>query len=499
MVFERFSPAAQTVIVRAQDVARGDRSHEIGTDHLLLALTESPGTDASRALALLRVSEPEVRKRLERKGRTRRSPPPHIPLSPELKLVISAAVAWANDHGDLEISSEHLLRGLVYHPRSAGGRILTDLGVSLGSARSALAQVTEAAQPAEELPDAAQVATGTQAASRAGSAPRRQAAGAADSSIRSVIRVASPADQAWSLVSSPQVWALSPRGCIMFEVPGPDQLWLLAGELPGSRGLAPQCQVFEASTTPSRMELKLSARLRGPISFTFSVVPRRNGSADIIVTRAAIAVRGNSAAANVAAVRELDKWLRAIGNVLEGRSPRPTGEIPPRLFRAWTTERRIEQPVTKTAVVLIDAEPDAVWSVLQSAWQPTLEGWPPWICSGYVPGAPVGAIGEMRYGLYRRADGSPGSFVDVVIRYEDRHSTVMQDISPWSDRTSYRLTEAEGKSRLEITREWPAVALAARTEDYATKLLDSPGMLLDAYKTHIESTSRGTAERPEAP
>jgi hypothetical protein len=191
--------------------------------------------------------------------------------------------------------------------------------------------------------------------------------------------------------------------------------------------------------------------------------------------------------------RELDEWLHAICKVLEGRSPWPTGDIPPKLLRAWSTERRIEQPVTKSAAVLIDAEPDTVWNVLRSTWRPAIEGWPPQICSGYVPGAPVGAVGEMRYGVFRRADGSPGGFVDVVIQCEDRQSVVTQDISPWNDRTGYRLSAEGGKTRLEI-REWPGATVVADTEDVVTQLLDSPRKLLDAYKTHIESSTRGAEE-----
>jgi len=494
VVLERLNPAARTVIITAQDVARQDRSHLIGTDHLLLALTVSPGTDASGALTLLGVSEAEVRKRVKSKGRWHRPSPPHIPFAQELKQVISAGVAWVNDRGDLDVSTERLLLWLVYQPQSAGGRILTDLGVSLNSARNALAEVAGSGHSAEELRDAAQVASGPYPAGRANTASDRQGAGAADASMRSVMRVDIPPDRAWPLLSSPYVWALSPRGCVMFDVAGPDQLWLLAGQFPGSRGHAQHCLVFETSMAPARMELKLSGRSRESLGFTLSVVPRGRGACDLCVSCTVTAMTSPSPSAQAAMKRELDEWLHAICSVLEGRNPRPTGDIPPKLLRAWSTERRIEQPVTKSAAVLIDAEPDTVWNVLRSTWTPAIAGWPPQICSGYVPGAPVGAVGEMRYGVFRRADGSPGGFVDVMIQYEDRQSVVTQDISPWSDRTSYRLSAEGGRSRLEITREWPGVELVISTEDGATKILDSPRKLLDAYKTHIESSIRGAEE-----
>lgn len=177
-----------------------------------------------------------------------------------------------------------------------------------------------------------------------------------------------------------------------------------------------------------------------------------------------------------------------------GRSPRPTGDIPPKLLRAWTTERRIEQPVTESAAVLIDAEPDTVWKVLTSTWTAEIEGWPPWICTGRVPCAPVGGIGEMEYGVFRRDDGSPGGTVSVVVQYNEGKSVVTRDISPSNIRASYRLSAVEGKTRLEMTREWPGATLVANNDDVVTRHLEYPRQLLDAYKTHIESLPRGTVE-----
>jgi hypothetical protein len=489
VVLERFNPATRAVIVIAQDIARKGRSRVIDTDHLLLALTASLGTDSSRALALLGVFEGEVRKRVEGKPGGHRPSPPHIPFSPELKQVIRAGVAWANDHGHVDISSDHLLIGLAYHPQSAGGRILADLGVSSKSARNALAAVAGSGQPGEEVRDAAQVAT-EYAARRANSARYRQSVGAADASVRSAARVDSSPDRAWALLSSPQVWALSPRGCVMFDVPGPDQLWFLAGEVPGSLGQGPQCPVFEVSMTPARMELKLSARVPERLGFTVSVAAQRRGSSEISVSRTVPVRRGRSGRAAEAKIeRELDEWLQVICNVLEGRSSWPGGETPPKLLQTWTTERRIEQPVTKSAAVLIDAELAAVWNVLRSTRKPVIDGWPPQICSGYVPGAPIGAVGEMQYGVLRGARGSPSGFVDVVIQCEDRQSVVTQDIRPWNDRTSCRLSSEAGKTRLEMTKEWPGATVAAYAADNATKLLEHPRKLLDAYKTHIESST----------
>jgi hypothetical protein len=57
---------------------------------------------------------------MERKGLGRRPSPVNIAFSQELKWVIRTGEACANDRGDANVSSEHPLLRLVYHPQSAG-------------------------------------------------------------------------------------------------------------------------------------------------------------------------------------------------------------------------------------------------------------------------------------------------------------------------------------------------------------------------------------------
>jgi hypothetical protein len=487
-VFERFNPGARAVIVMSQEVARKQQSSLIDSGHLLLALTLSLGTDSSRALALLGVSEAEVRKRVERRAGGRRPSPSHIPFAPELKQVLVSAATWAKGYGDPDVTSDHLLLGLFRHPESAGARMLTELGVSLAMARKALADVAGSGQEPEELRDAAQAATSPYALARARGdtdQPRRRAA---EASTRSTLRVDSPPDRAWSLLSSPHVWALSPRGCVMFEVAGLDQLWFLAGAVPGGIGDA-QCLVFETSATPDRMELTLSARVREPLRFTLAVVPGRRGSSELRVTRTITAAPPRKPVSTPAMQRQLDEWLRAIGKVLEGRAPWPAGEIPPNVLSAWTSERRIEQPVSKSAAVLIDADQETVWNVLNRPSAPAIEGSPSAICSGYVPGARVGGVGEAHYLVFRQADGSHRGRVHVLIRYEELQLAVIQDIMPGYGQASYRLSVEAGKTRLELTQVWPGATLATSTGTSVARILEFPRKAVDAYKAHIESPS----------
>lgn len=50
-MFERFTPAARQVVIRAQDEARGFAHPWIGTEHLLLAVLAAPDSPAAALLA----------------------------------------------------------------------------------------------------------------------------------------------------------------------------------------------------------------------------------------------------------------------------------------------------------------------------------------------------------------------------------------------------------------------------------------------------------------
>jgi len=147
MVFERFTPMARRVIMVAQEVARQRRQQQLHTDDMLAALAEPNGTSSSQALAALGVAPADVTSRARRKGW--RPSPDHMPLGVDTKRAIEAALREADNHGEVQIGSAHLLLGLVAERHGEGGRISSELGLSYDKVRSALSSV---AQPESDTP-----------------------------------------------------------------------------------------------------------------------------------------------------------------------------------------------------------------------------------------------------------------------------------------------------------------------------------------------------------
>ena len=168
-MFERFTRAARTAVVRAQEEAREQGSPTIGAEHLLFGvLTDTAGAPAvvlgrfgidaaliaatsrrdgqldADALATLGIDVDEVRRRTEDAfGPGALDEPPrtrwgrgimkgHIPFTAEAKAALSQAVRAAAFHGDREIGSAQLFLGL-----------LTEETVVLALSRCATAPSTE--------------------------------------------------------------------------------------------------------------------------------------------------------------------------------------------------------------------------------------------------------------------------------------------------------------------------------------------------------------------
>jgi ATP-dependent Clp protease ATP-binding subunit ClpC len=114
----------------------------IGTEHLLLALSDQPGTPAARALASRGVSRQALRGALHQV--TQIGPASgssgKLPQSLEVKKAIEYAVEEARALGHTHVGPEHLLLGLM---RVSGGiavRVLEVLGVIPEDMRSVVMQ-----------------------------------------------------------------------------------------------------------------------------------------------------------------------------------------------------------------------------------------------------------------------------------------------------------------------------------------------------------------------
>jgi hypothetical protein len=135
-MFERFSEQGRSVIVLAQDEARGLAHDYLGTEHLLLGLLRLDTSGAARALAELGVDQARVRARVEELvGRGPGTPSGAIPFTPRAKKVLELALreSLALRHDDIE--TEHLLLAILAEGEGVAARILSEQGLDAARAR----------------------------------------------------------------------------------------------------------------------------------------------------------------------------------------------------------------------------------------------------------------------------------------------------------------------------------------------------------------------------
>lgn len=188
-MFERFTQAARSAVVRAQQHALTAQHPEIGAADLLAAVLAERDEIPARVLSQLGVTEPtagpaaedtfdaadaaalgsigidldEVRRRAEstfgpgafdrprrqRRGLFRvRSGPGHIPFSSEAKSSLELALREAVAEGHRHLGTEHIFLGLLATEQGTALRMLQRLGVTedrMGLRRRVLAELDRAA------------------------------------------------------------------------------------------------------------------------------------------------------------------------------------------------------------------------------------------------------------------------------------------------------------------------------------------------------------------
>ena len=136
-MFERFTDQSRQVLVVAQEEARLLQHPFIGTEHILLSLTQVDDGVAGQVLREIGVSLSEARERVQEAvapsgGRAQEGSPP---FTPRAKKVLELALREALQLGAGHIGTEHLLLGLISEGEGIGARILLSFGVTLSDAR----------------------------------------------------------------------------------------------------------------------------------------------------------------------------------------------------------------------------------------------------------------------------------------------------------------------------------------------------------------------------
>jgi RNA polymerase sigma factor (sigma-70 family) len=130
-----FTERARRAVVFAKEEARRLGESYVGTEHLLLGMLREDNLGAG-VLARLGVSGERIRSEIEEKAiRGPGHASPDTELTPRAQRVISLAYAEALAQNNNYIGCEHLLLGLLREGDGLAGKVLTDLGVDVDSAR----------------------------------------------------------------------------------------------------------------------------------------------------------------------------------------------------------------------------------------------------------------------------------------------------------------------------------------------------------------------------
>ncbi len=147
-MFERFTDRARRLIVLAQEEARLQNCHYIGTEHLLLSMGHAStdptdlGSVAYQALALLGFSLQSLRGEVQRQAVPgTNAPSGHIPFTPRAKKVLELSLREALQLDHNYIGAEHVLLALCREGEGLGMKVLASLNPTNGDPRVIRQQV----------------------------------------------------------------------------------------------------------------------------------------------------------------------------------------------------------------------------------------------------------------------------------------------------------------------------------------------------------------------
>jgi ATP-dependent Clp protease ATP-binding subunit ClpA len=150
-MFERFDPDARAAVLHARDEAARSGRREIGTEHLLLGLLSRPG-HASDALTAAGADAQDLRAQIaphdadatpagsaaDRPGSERPGPQhtgDELPMTNHARHALELALQAAQRLRHRDISSGHLLLGIIEQPHNGGVQALSVARIHVGTLR----------------------------------------------------------------------------------------------------------------------------------------------------------------------------------------------------------------------------------------------------------------------------------------------------------------------------------------------------------------------------
>lgn len=153
-MFERFSEAARLAMFGARLAVTEAASDAIAPEHLLLGLLDAQGGIAASLTQSVGLTAVSVRERLLSRATTPLPMSVEVRFAPATTKAIDVAVAEADAMSCKEITTGHLLLGLVRDEHSIVSILLREAGLELNALRAAVqtqaAEGSEAKAPAVE-------------------------------------------------------------------------------------------------------------------------------------------------------------------------------------------------------------------------------------------------------------------------------------------------------------------------------------------------------------
>ncbi|HPO94919.1 MAG TPA: ATP-dependent Clp protease ATP-binding subunit [Elusimicrobiales bacterium] len=139
----RFSPHFQRIFMVAQEHAKRLNHDYLGSEHILLAITDVEDSVAAIALKNLNVDLKKLRMNIEDAIGVGQSMMllGELPLSIQAKKIIEYAVEEAHKFGHNYIGSEHVILALVKDEEGIGARILNTMGVRFSNLKQEIMKI----------------------------------------------------------------------------------------------------------------------------------------------------------------------------------------------------------------------------------------------------------------------------------------------------------------------------------------------------------------------
>ena len=143
-MYQRLSETAKDVLKLAEQMARQDQQEYVGTEHILLAITEHGLGIGAQVLQNCSVTPDDVKEQLQnliKKSMEETWVLGRLPGTPHFKQVIAYAIEEAENAKDSKVGTEYLLLGLIREKGSLAERALHSLGINLELARQKINQL----------------------------------------------------------------------------------------------------------------------------------------------------------------------------------------------------------------------------------------------------------------------------------------------------------------------------------------------------------------------